>query len=178
MGFAGYHAYQKSQDSTSATSTQTPSTNSQSNQKADETATWKSYSRYGVAFKYPADWSIKADDSSQSTAATLTGPDFSVSDESPKGERITVDQTQFAQTGLTAENFKTKHLDLSPNEHSDYKVLTVNDKKAVQFYSGDSRTTVFFLANDKTVTFVLDTFPDRAAASATYSKVIETITIN
>ncbi len=70
------------------------------------------------------------------------------------------------------------HLDPNPNPYRDYKVLTINGKKAVQFYRGDALSTVFFLANDKTVILLLDTFPDRAASSSVYNKVLETVTIN
>lgn len=183
IGGAGWYVWQSKSKNSSSNNTQTTqneaskqNSEADNTKTADETANWKSYTRYGVTFKYPTEWGFKANDNTQSTSTDLTSPEFA--DDGSKGEQITVDEVQFAQSGLTADNFKTKHLDANQNSYSDYKTLTVNGKKAVQFYSGDSRTTVFFLADDKTVTFVLDTFPKRDAASTTYNKVIETVKIN
>ncbi len=186
LGFIGWYVYSqnnkannslKNTDSASKTKP-IPQQNSeaQTAKPIDETQNWKSYTRYGITLKYPTDWGLKANDNTQSTSTTLTSPEFT--DDGTKGQQITVDEAQFTPSGLTVDNFKSKHLDAGPNPYSDYKVLTVNGKKAIQYYQGDSRTTVFFLANGKIVTLVLDTFPNRAAASATYDKVLGTITLN
>lgn len=167
VGFIGYYAYQQQTNPANA-----PAAVSQ-NTPADATASWKTHARYGVTYKYPADWQIKENNTTQSMATYLSSPSL-VADPT-KGDSVTVDITDFNQTGLTAENFKTKHLDANPNDYRDYRELTINGKKAVQFYRGDARTTVFFLPNDVYVTFSLDTFPDRAAASADYDRIIGTV---
>lgn len=167
IGFVGYTAWNSYQTQEVVDDTQAhQSTN-------DETASWKSYSRYGLAFKYPAEWILTANDNSQSTATYLASPDLSGDEK--MGEQVTVDEAQFAESDLNADNFKTKHLDPNPNPYSDYKVLTINGEKAVQFYRGDSTTTVFFLADGKTVTFVLDTFPETNANSAVYDKILNSV---
>ncbi len=193
LGFIGWYVHQQSQKQDETSQPQSSTTTAESTDSDDSTSAsqaaiesttssadtenWKTYTRYGVTFKYPADWSLKANDNSQSSSTMLTSPDYVSDDSSTTGESITVDEAQFKQSGLTAENFKTNHLDAGPNEYSAYKLLSIDGEKAVQYYRGDSRTTVFFVG-EKTITLVLDTFPDRDAASSTYDKVIGTVTIN
>lgn len=139
-------------------------------------AGWKSYSRYEVSFKYPSDWKLTAHNNTQSRDTDITSPDFETTKYSTqKGERVTIADDIFQDKSLTADNFKTKHLDSNVNPYSDYKVLEIGGKKAIQFYRGDARTTVFFVA-DKTVSFGLDNFPDRDAASIDYNRIIQSVT--
>lgn len=185
VGFAGWYVVQAKNKANKPLVTQTSTIAEQASnntelekQPEDETANWKSYTRYGITFKYPSDWNLKANDSGQSQSTDLTSPDYETTEEVSKGEVVSVGETNYPQSGLTAENFKSRHLDPNPNPYSEYKTLIINGQKVVQFYRGDSQTTVFFLANDKTVTFGLDTFPNRAASSNVYNKMIETVVIN
>ena len=176
IGFLSWYAWQTINGSNAQQSSNSEQDQAGQNNQSADNANLKNYSRYGLSFKYPADWELDANDTTQSRSTYLTSPDFAA--ESTKGEQITVDEVQFTPGNLTADNFKAEHLDPNPSSYSDYKVLSVNDKKAIQFYRGDSRTTVFFLDNGKFVTFVLDKFPDKASASATYDQVIASVAID
>lgn len=144
-------------------------------QEPADTTRPKSYTRYGLTFSYPQDWALAAADNMQSRSTVLTSPDFT--DTGTQGQRVTIDEAVFLENNLTADNFRTKHLDANPNSYRDYKDLTIDGKKAVQYRQGDSLTTVFFLADGKKVVFVLDTFPDRNATSPVYTQVVESVVL-
>lgn len=133
------------------------------------------YEGYGLSFKYPADWKLDDRKSSQSSGTYLTSPDYTET----SGARITVDGIVSIHSGVTAENYKAKVLDANPQAgtYKDFKILTVDGKKAVQYYQGDSRQTIFFVANGGMVGFTLDTFPVRDSTSATYDSVVESVII-
>lgn len=139
--------------------------------------THKTFDRYGITFSYPADWTLEAQNNPQSTATILTSPDFTSAGDQTVGQHVSIGEGDYPQSDLTAENFKTKHLDPNPNPYSDYKELTINGHKAVQFYRGDSRQTVFFLPNGKEVTLTLDNFPTRNAPSAAYDEIVSSVVI-
>jgi hypothetical protein len=190
VAFAGWYVWQSQHKSTKSSETannqsgNAPTTKATDNtasetttQPIDETADWKSYTRYGITFKYPQTWTLKAHDSVQSTATDLTSPDFPGTDGNRTGEQIEVSEGIYPQSGLNAENFKSKFIDSNSNDISDFKILTVNGNQAVQYFALKTRTTVFFLPNDKTITFNLDNYPDRAASSTTYNEMINTVTL-
>jgi len=170
VGLIGFGAWYVWRANTSPTSTAVD--------QPETTPTTVAYDRYGLTFKYPVDWKLDAQDDAQSIATTLTSPDYKVGPDATVGQSITIDEAIFLESNLTAENFRAKQVDAHPNEYSDYKELDINGNKAVQFYSGDSRTTVFFMPSGKYITFTLDTFPTRDAASAAYDQVIESVVIH
>jgi uncharacterized protein YxeA len=183
IGGVGFYIYSKNQNDNTDKLLSDITVNLQKKEEpkqktVDPYADWKSYSRYGVTLKYPEDWSVKAHNNTQAQNTDLTSPDFPGSDSAPTGQRVSFGETKFPQTDLTADNFKTSHLDPNPNPYSEYKKLTINGKKAIQFYRGDARTTVFFLPGNKTITFDLDTFPNRADNSSEYNKIVESVTFN
>ena len=83
LGVVGWFVY-KNQKKTTPSTTTTVNTTASTPAKTTTTpvvdpyAGWKSYSRYGVTFKYPSDWGFKANDTSQSSSTALTSPDFAV----------------------------------------------------------------------------------------------------
>lgn len=174
VGFGAWYVWQANNPKT----TPTPTEQTEATAPAEQSdATTKTFERYGLTISYPADWKLDAQDNSQSTATTLTSPDFATTDDNTVGQSITFGDNEYLQSGLTAENFREKHLDTNPNPYSDYKELDINGKKAVQFYRGDSRQTVFFMPDGKHVTFTLNTFPVRNAPSTAYDSIIQSVII-
>ncbi len=165
IGLAGVGAWYVWQANTTKTSQTTPPVIT-----APAPAT-KSYELNGLTFAYPANWTLTPPNSSQSTSTTLTSPNFGDN----TGQRITIDGQLFLTAPLTADNFQTKQIDAYPNSYSDYKELTIDGKKAIQYYAGDSRTTLFFMADGRIIGFTLDTFPNRAAASDAYDAVVASV---
>lgn len=153
--------------------------------EADETAGWKTYSRYGISFKYPGDWTLYPQDDSQSSATYIQSPDYASTpgetaiDGTTVGASIAVDMADYVGENLTADNFKEAFLDKNPNEHENYEQLIINDRKAVQFHFSEAfskRTTVFFLENDRQVSFDIDVWSEGSDALNTYQKIVRTVT--
>lgn len=188
IGGAGYYVYNSQKKTNTAldnaANSQAEPQKSEKNEESkqvetDEADELINYSRFGVSFVYTKEWTIDAQDNTQSQTTYLKSPDFvaAQSTDQQKGEMISIYEQSFknyGQDALNVDNFKAQHLDSNPNSYSDYKILDINGKKAVQFYRGDSRTTVFFV-NEKYVVFVLDTFPDRASTSQVYDSLLNSV---
>lgn len=149
----------------------------------DEYAGWKSYERYGVSFKYPSDWSLDAQDNSQSQATFLKSADYSYPEDAPNpypttGGMVTIDNAAYFAKGLTADNFEQNFLKKNPNPNKNFKVLTINGNKALRYQYDDPSSgieTDFFLSKDKFVQFHFDYSINDQEVLAVYEKIVSSV---
>lgn len=172
------------------------------NKRSDETKDWKTYSKFGISFKYPSNWTLKLVDSTQTLEpyqrVDIYSDDYEYSDDDEyipvpddtfaggeeKGAVIYVSESHYSVGNLTADNFKEKFLDNSPNRSENFKVIDVNGHQAVQFNYADyvvrHPVTEFFLSDGKVVGFWIDTWTEETdlldVYMDVYNKVVRTVT--
>ena len=92
---------------------------------------WKSYSKYGMTFKYPKEWQLTEPDPEKNLSLSVSSADYKNEggdgDHPGKGGAIYVDQYTNGNgttTGLTADNFKSKRS--GGDKFKSYEVFIIN----------------------------------------------------
>jgi type II secretory pathway pseudopilin PulG len=184
LGFGGWYMWQSKnkENKTDNTTSQQQNTNSSNAQSETDTpvdtnayADWQSYAKDDLSFKYPADWTL---------AEIGPGPQLKSSDYAStglqmntvtKGASIAISTPGAAQTAVTAENYNTSSL-WSP-AYSDFKVVTINGKKAAQYKIGEEIVNTVLFNTDGKMTSLQFRFAaaDNAATVDVYNYLLQTV---
>lgn len=115
---------------------------------------WKSYSKYGITFKYPADWKLTEANPSKMISLSVASPDHVFEggggDYEGKGGIVRIEpDLGLGGAEVTADNYKENNSGGDP--YKSFDVITVNGKKAVQFQTVSAKlvTTIFFTKDKK-----------------------------
>ncbi len=136
------------------------------------TASWTSFSKNSLEFKYPSDWKLD-----EQTVLRLTSSDFEstgVQKETvSSGALLTVSQTDIPQKNITADNYQKSSSALGG---SNFKTLTISGNKVVQYTNNELTTTVFFRSNGTRIQVdITYAAKDSEASLNTYDLLLATV---